>query len=105
MAAQAKKGKRRSLDALGKAGAEAHLEVVDGDVVEHRVWARQVDVLKDAGVDPSRDALFTHQLARLCVTCAVCSGPCLHSSLPGLTFKPESGPAGRRATGEVCTST
>ena len=81
MAAQAVKGKGHSLDALSKAGAKAHLEVVDGDVIEHRVWARQVDVLKDAGVDLSRHALLAHQLARLCVTCAVCSALCLHGSL------------------------
>lgn len=81
MAAQAERGKGRSLDALGKAGTQAHLEVVDRDVVEHRVWARQVDVLEDAGVDLPRHALLAHQLARLCVTCAVCSGPRLHGSL------------------------
>ena len=50
--------KRRALYALRKAGAEAHLEVVDGDVVQHGVRARQVDVLKDAGVDLPRHALL-----------------------------------------------
>lgn len=40
---------RGSLDALRQAGAQAELEVVDRNVVEHRVGAGQVDVLKDAG--------------------------------------------------------
>ena len=81
MAARAERGKGRSLDALGKAGTQAHLKVVDGDVVEHRVWTRQVDVLEDAGVNLPRHALLAHQLARLCSTCAVCSGPRLRGSL------------------------
>ena len=37
-------------DALREAGAEAQLEVVHADVVEHAVRARQVDVLEDARV-------------------------------------------------------
>lgn len=41
-------GPQPSPDALGEAGAEAQLEVVDRDVVEHRVGACQVDVLEDA---------------------------------------------------------
>ena len=35
-------------DAIGEAGAEPQLKVVDGDVVEHAVRPRQVDVLENA---------------------------------------------------------
>ena len=37
------------LDALRKACAQAQLEVVHADVIQHRVRPREVDVLEDAG--------------------------------------------------------
>lgn len=58
---------RGLLDALSQAGAQAHLEVVDGDVIQHRVRPCQVDVLKDAGVDLPRGALLGDELALLCI--------------------------------------
>lgn len=39
------------LDFLREAGSKAKLELIDRDVIEHRVWACQVDVLKDAGAE------------------------------------------------------
>ena len=37
------------VNALSQAHAHLHTGLVDGDVVDHAVWARQVDVLKHAG--------------------------------------------------------
>ena len=45
------------LDALGQCATEAELEFVHGDVVEDRVWAREVDVLEDARVERALHAL------------------------------------------------
>ena len=52
-------------DALRQAGTEAQLEVVHRDVVEHRVRARQVDVLEDAGagLSPHTPAVRAEQSA------------------------------------------
>lgn len=53
-------------DAIGEAGAEAELEAVDRDVVEHRVWPRQIDVLKDARARLALSTLLRLQLPCLC---------------------------------------
>ncbi len=61
-------------DSLSKPGPQAQLEVVDADVVQHRVGACQVDVLEDAGAGVPGGALpgdeltlrrDHHHLARL----------------------------------------
>lgn len=53
-------------DAVGQAGAQAELEAVHGDVVQHGIRPRQVDVLKDARARLPLRALLRFQLALLC---------------------------------------
>ena len=53
-------------DAVSQAGAQAELKAVHGDVVQHGIRPRQVDVLKDARARLPLRALLRFQLALLC---------------------------------------
>jgi len=72
-----------ALDALGQARPQGQLELVHGDVVEHAVGARQVDVLKDAGGQAGGEELRSAAIGfglRVCVVCVFLCVLCARTS-------------------------